>query len=68
MAEDPEIMREVETVIIGSALCSPDDSPETTAAMMVLAVCRHLGIDGADAPQVLLAAVKGVGPGDGESG
>lgn len=68
MTEDPEIMCAIETVITGSAVCSPDDSPQTIAAAMVLAVCRQLGVPQADVPHVLLAAIKGTGPSDGEAG
>ncbi|NHN84557.1 hypothetical protein GOB93_07855 [Acetobacter musti] len=68
MSEDPEFMREVENVITGSAVCSPNESPETVAATMVLAVCRHLGVSPADTPHVLLEAIRGMGAGDGEAG
>ncbi|NHN87399.1 hypothetical protein [Acetobacter conturbans] len=68
MSEDPELISKVESVILGCAITSPADAPETIAATTVLAVCRYLGVPSADVPETVLTAMKGDGPSDGEAG
>lgn len=59
-----EVNAEVRAIIRRSNLWSPTDSPETVAALMVLHVCRHLGVPHERIPETLLGALAGIGSDD----
>jgi len=57
-----ETNTELKAIIRRSDLWSPTDSPETVAALMVVAVLRSLGVPHEQAPEVMLKALARLNP------
>ncbi|MBC9208920.1 hypothetical protein IBL26_18885 [Roseomonas aerophila] len=52
--EKRDINDQIRAIIRRSSVRGPNDSPETVATLMVLAVCRELGLAHEDVPAALL--------------